>query len=105
MGRIDDPNSRVRAMGRGRIGGASVEASIPEGEKLVILRCVQLRVGEKPPRNWEGKMSKLIPNWRSTRLPILPKDSPIQMPKQAEPWAELIETGMGIEFTPIRTAE
>ena len=62
-------------------------------------------VDEKPPRNWEGKMSKLIPNWRSMRLPILPKDSPIQMPKQAEPWAELIETGMGIEFTPTRTAE
>ena len=62
-------------------------------------------VDEKPPRNWEGKTSKLIPNWRATRLPILPNDSPIQMPKQAEPWAELIETGMEIEFTPIRVPQ
>ena len=63
------------------------------------------KLDEELPENWEGKMSKLLPKWRSMRLPILPKDSPIQMPKQAEPWAELIETGMGIEFTPIRTAE
>ena len=57
---------------------------------------------EELPSNWEGKMIRLLPNWRSMRLPSLSEDSQIQMPKQEKPWAELIETGMEIEFIPIR---
>ena len=60
------------------------------------------KLGEELPSNWEGKMRKLLPNWRSTRLPILSEDSQIQMPELEKPWAELIETGMEIEFIPIR---
>ena len=57
---------------------------------------------EELPSNWEDKMIKLLPNWRSMRLPALSEDNQIQMPKQEKPWAELIETGMQFEFIPIK---
>ena len=54
------------------------------------------------PNSWEGKMTKLLPHWRTTSLPFLEKDGPIQMPKQDKPWVELIETGTELEFIPIQ---
>ena len=54
---------------------------------------------EDLPCNWEEKMSKILPNWRSIGLPTLSEE--IQMPKQEEPWADLVATGMVLEFIPI----
>ena len=57
---------------------------------------------EDLPDNWEDKMTKLFPNWRSMRLPALSENVEFQMPTQEKPWAELIETGAQVEFIPIR---
>ena len=56
---------------------------------------------EELPCNWENKMPKLLPNWRSMCLPTLSEDNQIQMPEQEKPWAELIATGMEFVFIPI----
>ena len=57
---------------------------------------------EDPSNNWEGKMTKLFPNWRTTRLPALSDQIQIQMPKQDKPWDKLFQTELGYEFIPIR---
>ena len=57
---------------------------------------------EEPPINWEGNMSKLFPNWRTTRLPSVPDHIQIQMPKQEKPWDGELQTEVRYQFIPIR---
>ena len=57
---------------------------------------------EDLPNNWEDKMANLLPNWRPMRLPALSENVQVQMSTQKKHWAELIETGMRVEFIPIK---
>ena len=57
---------------------------------------------EELPSNWEGKMIKFLPNWRSMRLPAVAAGHQIQMPVQEKPWVQSMEMGEGFEVVPIK---
>ena len=56
---------------------------------------------EEFPSDWEGKVIKFLPNWRSMRLPVM-KEEKIMMPVQEKPWVQPMGMAEGFEIVPIK---
>ena len=56
---------------------------------------------EEFPSDWQGKVIKFLPNWRSMRLPVM-KEGKIMTPVQEKPWVQPMGMAEGFEIVPIK---